>query len=1671
MRHLKAINTYFILLLTFLLAACNGDNDGFPSSECGGSDNPCPAYAIALNITPEINTLAVNTSDQYVAIATFSDGERREVTGQVTWSSSEPTIADFLVSGGASGVATALSVGKTRITATLESEQPGGERLSDSAELIVTDAALVALSIEPAQLEVLVDMSKRYRAVALFADAHKQDVTDFSDWSIDDTAIGSVANQADQKGLATGIAPGVTSVNAVYLTGRAEAQLVVLGSRPQKLVINPTDITVPRGTSTQYQAHLVLDNGASIDVTGQSSWQSSVSDIAAIDAEAVLSAQEIGTTRVSASLSFADISLSDSTNATVVAPQVTALTVTPAKVKYPVGTEGDYIATAYYSDGSVVDVSRDAVWFVEDKQVAAIVAQGEEAGHATALTPGVTEVYAEFNQLSASAVAEVTSAVIESIEIFPIDFVTPAGTYVDYSARARFSDASVHDITLLGYWQSSEADVATIGVTGAKAGKARALSPGVTDISIDYMGMSSTTTLTVTEAAISGLQITPRDLQAPVGTQGQYRAIAYFSDGHSSDVTKQATWSSGNSDIVSIVILGDMGGYATAHTVGKTDISANYAGFDTKAAALNSELKQENPAGTTSSTTTATVTDAVLKSLIISPATATVAAGNSQQYSLTGIFSDGSSKELTDFAAWQVENTSVAQIDAHGLSLGLVAGETEIIASYLGIKTTAKLTVTDAVITGLQVTPVSSILAAGYHRQLVATAFYSDGHSSDVTRLAMWSSDDTGIAEVVSSGIQAGYVTAAAVGDTQVRANFDGMSASAGIRVTDAILESVSLSPVKRTIAAGNTQQYQFVGIFSDGTNIDLTQLASWQSSVQDVATVDRRGLALTYIKGMTRISASYIGFTSDAELIVTDATVTGLQVTPANATVPKGISGQYKAEAFYSDGHSSDVTQLATWSAVDPAVINIVAVGSSAGFAEALAVGETKIEASYSGELAQANIEVTDAILEKLVVSPIRATVAAGLTQAFEATGVFSDGSSKDLSLESDWQSLDISVASVERGGLASSYLAGETLVTASYAGLSDSSTLTVTDAALSYIQVTPAKVKVPAGTEGQFEARAFYTDGRSEDITGVASWISLDQAIVHIGTGSLDGGFANAISRGNIQIEAQYLGMSSSAEVEVTAAELVELTVTPADASVAAGLEQPYQAFARFSDGSSKEVTLESSWQSSRTDIATIDSTGTAHTLVPGMTELQASYKTLTAKASLFVDEAVLTQLQLTPVTSTVNIHETQQYVLRAFYSDGYSADASSAATWTLADDTIAHVVTSGFMAGRVTGDSQGKTLINAHYNGMDAQAEVVVSEFEYLGVQVEPADGYVIVNKTTQLQAFAVYRDSRGNITQKDVTEQSDWRPGDRSKLSIGPTGLAHGIEAGVSATFAIFQGIEGEGRLSVYDSEVRSLEVTPDNLEVPVGTKGRYKATATMFNLERVDITDKATWSSSQPDVIHMVTTGTDGGTGIARATGSSEITAQYEGVSDKVTTSVTDPVLVSIEITPGDDVIYAEWPFQFTAMAHFSDGRSVDVTLDASWKSDSPGNILIQTGNSRAGEAMGLNYDVSATISVSYQGKLDSRLVSVVKNSVKTVEVAPSDITLEVGGYQLVEVWVTYANGTSENYADYVDWSSDYPDVATGWRGEIDAHAVGNAIVTATFDGQSGTANVEVIPAS
>jgi hypothetical protein len=73
--------------------------------------------------------------------------------------------------------------------------------------------------------------------------------------------------------------------------------------------------------------------------------------------------------------------------------------------------------------------------------------------------------------------------------------------------------------------------------------------------------------------------------------------------------------------------------------------------------------------------------------LVMTPARPSVPAGHTQQFVATGMFGDGTTRDLTDQAAWASSMTAVAQISnadgSRGLATGLTTGTTDISATLM----------------------------------------------------------------------------------------------------------------------------------------------------------------------------------------------------------------------------------------------------------------------------------------------------------------------------------------------------------------------------------------------------------------------------------------------------------------------------------------------------------------------------------------------------------------------------------------------------------------------------------------------------------------------------------------------------------------------------------------------------------------------------------------------------------------------------------------------------------------------------------------------------------------------------------------------------------------------------------------------------------------------------
>jgi hypothetical protein len=166
----------------------------------------------SLQLTPNTASLASpGATVQFSAVAYYQHGEQSggssNVSNQVTWTSSNPAVATV----SSSGVATAVSVGSTTITATM---QLSAGPASASAELDVTgdtgngSRTLTGITIIPAsgtQFVYAIGETAQFLAIGTFsASPTTQDITTSVAWRSADVDVATI----NSSGLATAVSCG-----------------------------------------------------------------------------------------------------------------------------------------------------------------------------------------------------------------------------------------------------------------------------------------------------------------------------------------------------------------------------------------------------------------------------------------------------------------------------------------------------------------------------------------------------------------------------------------------------------------------------------------------------------------------------------------------------------------------------------------------------------------------------------------------------------------------------------------------------------------------------------------------------------------------------------------------------------------------------------------------------------------------------------------------------------------------------------------------------------------------------------------------------------------------------------------------------------------------------------------------------------------------------------------------------------------------------------------------------------------------------------------------------------------------------------------------------------------------------------------------------------------------
>jgi uncharacterized protein YjdB len=266
-----------------------------------------------------------------------------------------------------------------------------------------------------------------------------------------------------------------------------------------------------------------------------------------------------------------------------------------------------------------------------------------------------------------------------------------------------------------------------------------------------------------------------------------------------------------------------------------------------------------------------------LQSIAVTPNPASVNVGSTIVFTAMADYSDGSTQNVTSKATWTSSNSSIGNVSSGGVATGITAGgPVTISASVSGVGGSTSLTVNRKpiapILQSVSVMPTLATVVVGSTTAFTATGHYSDGSTQNVTSTATWTSSNSSIAIVSSSGVATGIT---AGGPVTISASVSGVGGSATLTVNRQppvpIVQSISITPTLATVVVGSTIAFTATAHYSDGSAQNVSSKVTWLSSTPSFATVSTTGVATGLASGgPVTIGATLSGFSGTASLTVT---------------------------------------------------------------------------------------------------------------------------------------------------------------------------------------------------------------------------------------------------------------------------------------------------------------------------------------------------------------------------------------------------------------------------------------------------------------------------------------------------------------------------------------------------------------------------------------------------------------------------------------------------------------------------------------------------------------------------------------------------------------------------------------------------------------------------------
>ncbi|HEY2093365.1 MAG TPA: IPT/TIG domain-containing protein [Thermoanaerobaculia bacterium] len=616
-----------------------------------------------------------------------------------------------------------------------------------------------------------------------------------------DVALASDGSFSVTLNLNTATPPTITAT-ATNAAGLSSTSTITVQSSITRLDVAPSSLSIDQNATGHLAAIGTYTDGSTADVTASATWTSSAPGVATVSAGTVTGVSRGGATITATLGSF-------SASATItVNPYLQSITVAPSTATVVIGAKQAFTATGNYSDGSTRNLTSSVSWTSSDTALASI----DTTGIATGLSAGTATIRATLGSITGSATLTILA--------------TPTIVSVQ-PARGRTSGGD------------------TVTITGTNFGTASNTSVTFGNLTAAITSLTGTTiTVTTPSHAAGTVDVT---VTAPTGSVTKTGGFAYLAPPTVTSVTpNRGKTSSGDS----ITVAG------SNFDAGGTTVKFGSVAATNVVVTSPTSLTATTPPGTAGvasvAVTTAGGSGTLSSGFTYVPPPAIASFTPAQGPAGTSVTING-----TNFDAIAANNVVVI---GGAPAVITSATTTRIIATVAANALTGPVSVSTAfgrasaatnftvlIYRGLAFTSSATAIQIGHQLQFSASVTKFDNTSLDVSPTAVWTSSDSTVATVSSTGL----VNGVSAGATDITAAFSGLTATVHLSITTPVAlppPTIQGPPLDPTIVTpiADTIRFLYTGPNAIQTGVAPNAIADNRAAVVSGRVLDVAGAPLS---------------------------------------------------------------------------------------------------------------------------------------------------------------------------------------------------------------------------------------------------------------------------------------------------------------------------------------------------------------------------------------------------------------------------------------------------------------------------------------------------------------------------------------------------------------------------------------------------------------------------------------------------------------------------------------------------------------------------------------------------------------------------------------------------------------------------------------------------------